>query len=29
MGAVQILDTPSGKILKELFKAGITLGISS
>ena len=28
-GAVQILDTPSGKILKELFKAGITLGISS
>ena len=29
MGAVQILETPSGKILKELFKAGITLGISS
>jgi len=29
LGAVQILDTPSGKILKELFKAGITLGISS
>jgi hypothetical protein len=29
MGAVQVLDTPSGKILKELFKAGITLGISS
>jgi len=29
MGAVQILDTPSGKILKELFRAGITLGISS
>ena len=28
-GAVQILDTPSGKILKELFRAGITLGISS
>jgi hypothetical protein len=28
-GVVQILDTPSGKILKELFKAGITLGISS
>lgn len=28
-GAVQILETPSGKILKELFKAGITLGISS
>ena len=29
MGAVQVLDTPSGKILKELFKARITLGISS
>ena len=29
MGAVQILDTPSGKILKALFKEGITLGISS
>jgi hypothetical protein len=28
-GAVQILETPSGKILKELFRAGITLGISS
>ena len=28
-GAVQVLDTPSGKILKSLFKAGITLGISS
>jgi hypothetical protein len=28
-GVVQILDTPSGKILKELFRAGITLGISS
>jgi hypothetical protein len=28
-GAVQILETPSGKILKELFKAGIVLGISS
>ena len=28
-GAVQILDTPSGKILKALFSAGITLGISS
>jgi hypothetical protein len=28
-GAVQILDTPSGKILKELFRVGITLGISS
>ncbi len=29
LGAVQILETPSGKILKELFKVGITLGISS
>lgn len=29
LGVVQILETPSGKILKELFKAGITLGISS
>ncbi len=29
LGAVQILDTPSGNILKSLFKAGITLGISS
>ena len=29
LGAVQILETPSGRILKELFKAGITLGISS
>ena len=28
-GAVQILETPAGKILKSLFKAGITLGISS
>ena len=28
-GAVQILDTPSGNILKSLFKAGIVLGISS
>jgi hypothetical protein len=28
-GAVQILDTPSGNILKSLFKAGITFGISS
>ena len=28
-GAVQILGTPSGNILKALFKAGITLGISS
>lgn len=29
LGAVQILETPSGNILKSLFKAGITLGISS
>ena len=29
MGTVQVLDTPSGKILKTLFKEGITLGISS
>ena len=28
-GAVQILETPSGQILKSLFDAGITLGISS
>jgi len=28
-GAIQILETPSGNILKALFKAGITLGISS
>ncbi len=29
MGKVEILSTPSGNILKELLKAGITLGISS
>ena len=29
MGDLLVLDTPSGKILKELFRAGITLGISS
>jgi len=29
VGTVEILGTPSGNILKELFKAGITLGISS
>tara|TARA_R100001015_G_C4634842_1_gene202325 strand:- start:3319 stop:3981 length:663 start_codon:yes stop_codon:yes gene_type:complete len=29
IGKVEILDTPSGKILKELLKAGIKLGISS
>ena len=28
-GTVQVLDTPSGKILKSLFEAGVTLGISS
>lgn len=29
MGKVEILNTPAGKILKELLKAGILLGISS
>ena len=29
IGKVEILGTPSGNILKELFKSGITLGISS
>lgn len=29
MGDVEILNTPSGNILKSLFKSGITLGISS
>lgn len=29
MGKVEILDTPSGNILKKLFEAGIRLGISS
>jgi hypothetical protein len=28
-GTVEILNTPAGNILKELFKSGITLGISS
>lgn len=28
-GKVEILDTPAGKILKELFRANIQLGISS
>ena len=28
MGEVEVLPTPSGNILKELFKAGIKLGIS-
>ena len=29
IGTVEILSTPSGNILKELFKSGIKLGISS
>lgn len=29
VGTIEILNTPAGKILKELFEAGITLGISS
>lgn len=29
VGEVEVLGTPSGNILKELFKSGITLGISS
>lgn len=29
MGAVEILNTPAGNILKALFAAGITVGISS
>ena len=29
MGEVEILSTPAGNILKELFRAGITVGISS
>ena len=28
-GTVEILDTPSGKILKSLVDSGVTLGISS
>ncbi len=28
-GKIQILDTPNGSILKQLFKAGIRVGISS
>ena len=29
LGTVEVLPTPSGNILKELFKSGIRLGISS
>ena len=29
VGTVEVLGTPSGNILKELFKSGIRLGISS
>ena len=29
VGEVEVLSTPSGNILKELFKSGIKLGISS
>ena len=29
LGTVEVLGTPSGNILKELFKSGINLGISS
>ena len=29
VGTVEILGTPAGSILKELFKSGVTLGISS
>mgnify|MGYP000235119321 FL=1 len=29
LGSVEVLGTPAGNILKELFKAGIKLGISS
>ena len=29
MGKVEILDTPSGKILRNLAESGVTLGISS
>jgi len=28
-GKVEVLNTPSGRILQELFKSGVTLGISS
>jgi hypothetical protein len=29
VGTVEVLSTPAGNILKELFKSGIRLGISS
>ena len=29
IGTIEILDTPSGKILKSLIESGVTLGISS
>ena len=29
LGKIEVLDTPAGKILKELVKAGVKLGISS
>ena len=29
MGKIEVLDTPSGRILKDLIKAGVKLGISS
>jgi len=29
MGKIEILSTPSGNILKELIKAGVTVGVSS
>jgi len=29
MGKLEILDTPAGKIARELFKSGVSLGISS
>ena len=29
MGKIEILPTPSGNILKELIKSGVTVGVSS
>ena len=29
MGKVEVLDTPAGRVLKELLKSGVKLGISS